>query len=804
VTAEAEVQDRAGVEAVARANRDRSWQLAITACRTAELDLAAQPDDEEAEHAKRQAEMRLKELVDLGTLLAEADRLDDATSSLGARRDEAAAELTMLGRRLEGGRARLAQISDEREQLQVVLGAGPSRQAELDLVSSRRRDRALLADVEADLGRRRAGVERVEAGLGELRARRGHLTAALDAASLEAAGELGAVEALERTTRRLRQRRELDDRVRALALAHDQVTTARAEADEVFDRFVAGTAPRLASRLRDGEACVVCGSPDHPAPAVGSGAADLVELPQVESAAAAAASAEGDRSRLAGEVDELRRQLGRDADRRLDELADEHQVAQRAVERCRAAAGRVGISRTELAAVDHRLEGLTAEQAELGQQLADLAGRRAALVGALGSDATAAVDVLGARLAAARQAVAALDQAARRLAALGDERRQLLEQRSTDEVRSGVVTGEHARLSGEVQRTGREAASRRAEVVAAIGFRSPDELSERVGAAIAAIDQARGEQATWATARHDLVSARRRRAVALASSAFDDLPAALLAALPEDDQVRLDTQVQAWADDHREVIAALRELDAHRLPDVEPDVGDLQRAAAAASERLRHLASLCGQVDAQRQQAEAALSGLCRCEDDHAEVLERAREVRRAAEVVKGRNRRNATLEAWVLAAHLRDVVDHANCHLETMSSGRYRLAVSEVVADGRSRAGLDLVVHDAFTGRPRSTVTLSGGETFQASLALALGMADVITAGRAGLRLDALFVDEGFGSLDAEALDQAVDVLDALRSRGALVGVVTHVESMKSALPVGIEVRPRADRRGSTVRQHP
>ena len=98
--------------------------------------------------------------------------------------------------------------------------------------------------------------------------------------------------------------------------------------------------------------------------------------------------------------------------------------------------------------------------------------------------------------------------------------------------------------------------------------------------------------------------------------------------------------------------------------------------------------------------------------------------------------------------------------------------------------------------------MSLSGGETFQASLALALGLADVVMLGRAGLHLDALFVDEGFGSLDADAIDQAITVLDGLRSRGSMVGVITHVEALKNALPVAIDVQPRSDHRGSEIRQ--
>jgi exonuclease SbcC len=158
-------------------------------------------------------------------------------------------------------------------------------------------------------------------------------------------------------------------------------------------------------------------------------------------------------------------------------------------------------------------------------------------------------------------------------------------------------------------------------------------------------------------------------------------------------------------------------------------------------------------------------------------------------------------LEDWVLRTYLDEVVVAANAHLAEMSNGRYELEVDPDRARGPGRAGLELAVLDAWTGQSRPTASLSGGETFLASLALALGLADVATGANAGLRLDALFVDEGFGSLDEDTLDLAIDVLDRLRRRGAMVGVITHVEAMKDALPVAIEVTPRGDRGGSTVK---
>ncbi|MET9109683.1 SbcC/MukB-like Walker B domain-containing protein, partial [Streptomyces zhihengii] len=161
-------------------------------------------------------------------------------------------------------------------------------------------------------------------------------------------------------------------------------------------------------------------------------------------------------------------------------------------------------------------------------------------------------------------------------------------------------------------------------------------------------------------------------------------------------------------------------------------------------------------------------------------------------------NERKMRLESYVLAARLEQVAAAATVRLQRMSSGRYTLVHSDARAGGR-RAGLGLHVVDAWTGRERDTATLSGGETFFASLALALGLADVVTDEAGGTRLDTLFVDEGFGSLDEQTLDEVLDVLDSLRERDRSVGIVSHVGDLRRRIPVQLEVVK--DRSGSAVR---
>ena len=139
--------------------------------------------------------------------------------------------------------------------------------------------------------------------------------------------------------------------------------------------------------------------------------------------------------------------------------------------------------------------------------------------------------------------------------------------------------------------------------------------------------------------------------------------------------------------------------------------------------------------------------------------------------------------------------------HLERMSSGKFSFVIDEQAA-GRAQAGLGIDILDAWTGQTRDPESLSGGETFYASLSLALGLADIVREESGGVSLDTLFVDEGFGSLDADTLSVVLDQLDALRSRGRVVGVISHVAEMKDWVHDRIVVRPGPPGVGSTIAQ--
>jgi exonuclease SbcC len=169
-------------------------------------------------------------------------------------------------------------------------------------------------------------------------------------------------------------------------------------------------------------------------------------------------------------------------------------------------------------------------------------------------------------------------------------------------------------------------------------------------------------------------------------------------------------------------------------------------------------------------------------------LAEEQRLLKAVADDLAGSNPKKRSFDAWLLGAYLSEVASFATKRLERMSEGRYRLLLDWEREGGRGQTGLDLAVFDAYTGRTRPCATLSGGESFMASISLALGLADSIQSRSGGVRLDAVFIDEGFGSLDDASLDKALSILDEIRDH-RMVGLISHVGEMKNRIPSRIEI---------------
>ena len=274
--------------------------------------------------------------------------------------------------------------------------------------------------------------------------------------------------------------------------------------------------------------------------------------------------------------------------------------------------------------------------------------------------------------------------------------------------------------------------------------------------------------------------------------------------LEERDVTALEARVSAH---EREIFAVREALASERLTRAAsapaPDLEALTDASRKADEDAASAARASGKLEQHCAQIEAARVSLEQALDALAQAREQAGPIRRLADIAaaSGPDNLAATpLSAWVLISRLEDVLAAANPRLERISSGRYQLVA--VPDDGTSsrKSGLGLAIVDHDTEATRSPRTLSGGETFYTSLALALGLADVVTAEAGGVELRTMFIDEGFGSLDSHTLALVMEQLQALRSAGRTVGVISHVEEMATQIADQIQVRP-LEEGGSTLR---
>jgi exonuclease SbcC len=454
----------------------------------------------------------------------------------------------------------------------------------------------------------------------------------------------------------------------------------------------------------------------------------------------------------------------------------EAQAAVAVAERALAAAG------TALADHDAALAAATAE-AGGGRSIAELGAEADATSAALATSASAA-----AHAEADARAVAAFalehDGWLREQVALDEEARALVEQ----------AGGERARLAE--LRAALDAARGDDPSIAARALRlvsSADDL-ETLGRHVEAAERLGGE----------VVRAMQRAEQAAADSGVSSLDDVLAAHLPEPELARLDAEHRQRGSE----LAAVREqlaepvlvaLDGSPAPDL---AALRERVSAADADRataLTDLAVLARRLGALDQLA-AALRGVLAGRRPAAVRHATVEALSRLAEGKSIDNRLRMSLSGYVLAARLEQVAVAASDRLLRMSSGRYQLVHTDEGATGRSRGGLLLRVLDAWTGVERDPATLSGGESFSASLALALGLADVVTAEAGGTMLETLFVDEGFGSLDEDALDEVMGVLDGLRDGGRTVGLVSHVADLRQRIPVQLQVVK--GRHGSLVQQ--
>ncbi|WP_157155721.1 AAA family ATPase [Diaminobutyricimonas sp. LJ205] len=272
---------------------------------------------------------------------------------------------------------------------------------------------------------------------------------------------------------------------------------------------------------------------------------------------------------------------------------------------------------------------------------------------------------------------------------------------------------------------------------------------------------------------------------------FADEHAVDSARLEQAERVALEQRIK----EHEQGVATARATLAEpELADLSDELVSTDAAAeqlAAARKAHSDTVAVLGSVRERHGQLERLVGDVEGRLEASAALREEYDQVRSLADAVQGgkTNTKRMRLETYVLAAQLEEIVAAANGRLRTMTSGRYELQHDDSVQYRNTRSGLGLAILDQHTGRARATHSLSGGETFLASLALALGLAEVVTNQAGGITLDTLFVDEGFGSLDGETLEIAMSTLDSLRAGGRTIGLISHVEAMKEQIPAKLRI---------------
>ncbi len=644
-------------------------------------------------------------------------------------------------------------------------GAGNAHGAP-DLAGELSRIRSLLAVVEARLpdeerlqalAARRTSLETRQQELGQTGAGLRTLLVNLRAEHSDLAAGLGPLEALASTAvlhvKEAAAAEELLDVVRRYGAALTSQTAAmeRHSASREFqlgtkarwldlrEERLANAAAELAAQLADGQACPVCGSEHHPAPA--AAAASALGLSQAEESAqqanedaearlAAASTALGEASLLVAVL------AGQGGDTPEDVAIQAAAAAREAAGQSQLAVKQLADLRDRIDALETRIAAAEAANQSTSEELAQV---------------TAAVAGVGENITSLDQALAGLrgdhPSLTRRLRSLQDAA-ATLEQAvdARDRLDKATVRAEDARL--ELERALPDA-----------GFGSAAE------------------------ARAQLLAG------AEAAALLADVRAG------QDEQARIAELFAA-----EDMVLAVKEAAAGTAVD-EHLLAELQEAAAKSSHEARDadlaagLAARCAASLAAIGQDYGELAGSARGPREHARLLTALADTAAG----RGENTYRMSLNSYVLAARLEQVALAASERLVAMSDGRYLLQHSDAKAARGARSGLGLEVVDQWTGHRRDTSTLSGGESFMASLSLALGLADVVQQESGGIQIDTLFVDEGFGSLDEQSLEQVMDALEGLRDGGRVVGLVSHVGEMKQR--IGTQLQVLKGRNGSTLR---
>jgi exonuclease SbcC len=441
------------------------------------------------------------------------------------------------------------------------------------------------------------------------------------------------------------------------------------------------------------------------------------------------------------------------------------------------------------------------EVEDLGQRLAAADAERDALVTRLAGRTTETIAAelaeVGRELVLLEPLAASAEARAAALAALDAEHHALEQERS-------AVTVAAAEASRRQAEADERAAADHVRLVQELG--GADDLDAAVaaaGAVVAAAESVVAAEAELARAQTEQAAADLAAEQAAHRCGFDAVTAARAAVRTVEWRATTDHTLRTYDTERAATAAALDDPRLDVALEPAADVSGTAEALVAADAALEAVTARLATAQSAARSLAGLVPALVAQLAELGPAVDEARRVRSLADLCSGAgaNALRMTLSSFVLAARLEEVAAAASERLQRMTQGRYSLVHTDGAARCGDRSGLGLLARDTWTGQDRETSTLSGGETFLASLALALGLSDVVTAEAGGSRIEALFVDEGFGTLDEETLDEVMDVLDGLREGGRVVGLVSHVAELRQRIPAQVEVRK--GRTGSALAVH-
>lgn len=522
----------------------------------------------------------------------------------------------------------------------------------------------------------------------------------------------------------------------------------------MLEQWLSQSALNLAQNLVDGEPCPVCGATEHPAPATQGG--ENISQEQLDQALEKVNEVQGELSQASERVTKLAAQLEAQPCQLSPAQAREQlQEAKAALTAAKQASEQARSCKAQIAKLNAELEALRADNQAAQARLAGDAKEIQLLGEKIDADAASlsceGFESVAAKVEYLSQLAAGLEQ----LAKAGQELDQC-------------------------KKRAQQAADSFAAQWAQASANFADHSAKP--AAPAPTDPAETEPT------QDTSVANVQDGYAQACQDFAGLDLAALKATSASYEKSLSINQ-----------AALAELEGIELtpPPLEQTQGQLEQAQAKTQACQTYASTwqaFAGQVNAQLAKLNELLARRSKASDKDGQLLA-------LASAANGDNQARLTLSAWVLQAHFRQVLVFANERLGVIGAGRYELINVDSEEDTRQqKQGLGLAVVDHLSGTTRSPRTLSGGESFYVSLALALALADVVATQNGGIEMNTLFIDEGFGSLDEGTLAEVMDVLGALHSGGRVVGIVSHVSELKRAIPAAVEVRPLLGG-GSTLR---